>query len=89
MSVLNGWLWLIAAFGLAALELLAPGWVFMGLAGAVGVMAVLLLSGAWSGGLPLALVATALLSAVIWFALRRLAGRRKGAASTSDSDAVD
>ncbi|MFN3275793.1 MAG: hypothetical protein ACK41U_14115 [Paracoccus sp. (in: a-proteobacteria)] len=71
MSALNGWLWLIAA-----LELLAPGWVFMGLAGAVGVMAVLILSGAWSGGLPMALVVTALLSAVIWFALRRLAGPR-------------
>ena len=76
MSALNGWLWLVAALLIAAVELLLPGWIFMGLAGAVGIMAVLLITGVWTASLPVTLVVTALLSAVIWFALRRLVGVR-------------
>lgn len=76
MSALNGWLWLVAALVIAAIELLLPGWIFMGLAGAVGIMAVLLISGVWTATLPITLVVTAALSAVIWFALRRFVGVR-------------
>lgn len=76
MSALNGWMWLVAALVIAAIELLLPGWIFMGLAGAVGIMAVLLISGVWTATLPITLVVTAVLSAVIWFALRRFVGVR-------------
>jgi membrane protein implicated in regulation of membrane protease activity len=62
----NGWLWLIAALALAAIELLVPGWVFMGLAASVGLMGVLLLSGLWTAGLPVTLVVTALISALVF-----------------------
>ncbi len=58
---MNGWWWLIAAFVLAGVELLVPGWAFMGLAAAVGLMGILMLAGLWSAGLPLTLVVTALL----------------------------
>ena len=76
-SAMNGWLWLAAALLLAAVELLLPGWLFMGLAGAAGVMAVLLLSGLWTAGLPLTLLAAAALAAVIWLVLHRIAGPRR------------
>ncbi|SCY76686.1 NfeD family protein [Paracoccus tibetensis] len=76
MSALNGWLWLVAALVIATIELLLPGWIFMGLAGAVGIMAVLLITGVWTASLPVTLVVTAVMSAVIWFALRRIAGPR-------------
>ncbi len=89
MTVLNGWLWLVAALVLAAAELLLPGWILMGIAGAVGVMAVLLLSGVWTAGLPVTLVVTAVLSAVIWFALRRVAGTREGQVRIWDRDIND
>jgi inner membrane protein len=69
---MNGWLWLIAALALAAVELLVPGWVFMGLAASVGLMGVLLLSGLWTAGLPVTLVVTALISALAWLVFRRL-----------------
>lgn len=76
--MLNGWWWLIASLLLAALELFAPGWVFMGIAGAVAVMGLALLSGFWTASLPVTLIVTALLSGLIWYLLRRVAGVREG-----------
>ena len=70
--MMNGWLWLIAAFLLAGVELLVPGWAFMGLAASVGLMGVLLLTGLWTAGLPVTLVVMALLSALAWLVFRRL-----------------
>lgn len=84
--MLNGWLWIISALLLAALELFAPGWVFMGLAAAVGLMGVLLLSGFWTAGLGVTLVVTALLSGLAWLVLRRIVGVRKGQVRLWDRD---
>lgn len=87
--MMNGWLWLIAAFVLAGIELLVPGWVFMGLAAAVGLMGVLLLTGLWTAGLPVTLVVTALLSAVAWLAFRRLWPTSRGHRRIWDRDIND
>lgn len=89
MTLLDGWLWIIAALLLAALELLAPGWVFMGLAAAVGLMGVLLLGGIWTAGLGVTLVVTAVLSGLAWLVLRRIAGVRKGQVRLWDRDIND
>lgn len=70
----NGWLWIIAALVLALIELMLPGYIFMGIALAVALMGVALLAGLWTGSLPVALVVTAVLSGLIWFALSRLRG---------------
>ncbi|WP_295044582.1 hypothetical protein [uncultured Paracoccus sp.] len=83
---MNGWLWLIAAFVLAAIELLVPGWAFMGLAASVGLMGVLLLTGLWTAGLPLTLVVTALLSAGAWLLFRRLWPNSRGDKRVWDRD---
>ena len=74
----NGWLWLLAALLLAALELVVPAWAFLGIAAAVGLMGLALLAGIWAGGLPMALVVTAILSGVIWLVLRRAMGVQEG-----------
>lgn len=87
--MLNGWWWLIAALVLAALELFAPGWVFLGIAAAVAVMGLALLSGLWTAGLPVTLVVTAILSGVIWLLLRRLVGVREGQVRIWDRDIND
>ena len=73
-----GWFWIVAALVLAALELALPGWFFLGAAIAVGLMGVAQLIGLWAGGLPLALVITAILSGLIWLALRRIFGSSRG-----------
>ncbi|QRZ13000.1 hypothetical protein JWJ88_10540 [Paracoccus methylovorus] len=78
MSWANGWIWIIAALILAALELVLPGWFFLGLAGAVLLMGLALVLGLWGGGLPWALVVTAILTGVIWLVLRRVFGKNRG-----------
>lgn len=85
----NGWLWLIAALVLALLELLVPAWLFMGIAAATAIMGLALLAGLWTGGLPMALVVTAILSGVIWLALRRVGGPRDGQVRIWDRDIND
>ena len=70
----NGWLWVIAALLLALIELMLPGYVFMGVAIATALMGVALLAGLWTGGLPMALVVTAVLSGLIWLVLSRMRG---------------
>lgn len=87
--MLNGWYWLITSLILAALELAAPGWIFLGIAGAVAVMGLALLSGLWTAGLPLTLVVAAILSGVIWLLLRRLIGVREGQVRIWDRDIND
>ncbi|GHG25598.1 NfeD family protein [Paracoccus aerius] len=86
---MNGWWWLIAAFVLAGVELLVPGWAFMGLAAAVGLMGILMLAGLWSAGLPLTLVVTALLSALAWLLFRRLWPTSRGERRIWDRDIND
>ncbi|MFH5775236.1 NfeD family protein [Paracoccus sp. NGMCC 1.201697] len=75
---MNGWLWVIAALILGALEIVLPGWFFLGIALAVGLMGLALLVGIWTGGLPLALVVTAVLSGAAWLVLRRIFGSSRG-----------
>ena len=89
MSWENGWLWLIAAMVLGAIELFAPGWIFFGIAVSVAVMGLLLLAGVWTGGFPMALVTTAILSALIWLAMRRLVGVHAGQVRIWDRDIND
>ncbi|HWL58674.1 MAG TPA: hypothetical protein VNQ78_18630 [Paracoccus sp. (in: a-proteobacteria)] len=75
---MHGWVWIIAALILGALEIVLPGWFFLGIALAVGVMGLAILVGIWTGGLPMALVVTAALSGVIWLGLRRVFGSSRG-----------
>ena len=76
--MMNGWLWIALGLALAALELALPGWFFLGAASAVGSMGAALLVGVWTGGLPMALVVTAVLTGAIWLALRRIFGTSRG-----------
>ncbi len=87
--MLNGWVWLVAALILAGVEMILPGWVFLGIAGAVAIMGLALLSGIWTAGLPLTLVAAAILSGVIWYLLRRMVGVQKGQVRIWDRDIND
>jgi membrane protein implicated in regulation of membrane protease activity len=86
---MNGWLWIIVALVLAALELALPGWFFLGAAIAVGLVGLALLAGLWTGGLPMALVVTAILTGVIWLVLRRIFGTSRGEVKIWDRDIND
>ncbi|MDV4143976.1 MULTISPECIES: NfeD family protein [Shimia] len=84
------WLWIAAALGLAILETLAPGFVFLGFAIGVALVGLLLLIPSVTGwSLPLLLLIAALLSLVAWFILRRSFALRGSAPKTFDHDIND
>ena len=77
------WIWMIAGLSLAFLEVLVPGYIFLGFAlgaaatgVAIGVGGPLSL---WlSGSLPFALLFFAICSLVAWLVLRKVLGVRQG-----------
>ena len=77
------WLWVVAGLAIAVLELLLPGYVFVGLAlGSVGT-GLVLWSGVWpagwiGGSLANGLLVMAVLALAAWAALRLVVGVRKG-----------
>jgi inner membrane protein len=71
------WMWVAAGVAIGVLELLAPGYVFLGFAlGAVATGALVGLG--LLGSLALALAVFGGLSLVAWAAMRFLLGRRAG-----------
>lgn len=82
------WVWLAAGVGLGILEILAPGYVFLGFAIGASAVGGLLATGV-DIGLPILLVIFAFLSLVSWFALRKIFGIRKGQVKIWDRDIND
>ncbi|WP_264213170.1 NfeD family protein [Leisingera thetidis] len=83
------WVWGAAALVLGILEVLAPGFVFLGFAiGAATVGLLLALTGA-SWGLPLLLLVFAALSLAAWLILRRVFAMPEGQVKTFDHDIND
>lgn len=68
------WVWIVAGFGLGVLEILAPGYIFLGFAVGALLTGVLLGLGVLGGSLPLLLLVFAALSLVTWLVLRRVVG---------------
>lgn len=85
------WVWAVAALALATLEVLAPGFLFLGFAIGAALVAILLLVGgplasALAGSVPLTLVVFAVLSGIAWIALRKGVGVREGQVKHWDRD---
>lgn len=79
------WAWGALALVLAIVEMLLPGFIFLGFAlGAAGVALLLLLALPLS--LPLALLIFAGLSLIAWLGLRRAFALPRGQVKTFDSD---
>lgn len=82
------WMWVAAGVAIGVLELLAPGYVFLGFAlGAVATGGLVALGWVWS--FPVALAAFGALSLAAWAAMRRLLGRRAGHAKVITRDIND
>ncbi len=83
------WVWMAAALVMAILEVLAPGFVFLGFAiGALAVSLILLNTGLVLG-LPVLLLLFAGLSLVAWLALRRFFAMPKGQVKRFEGDIND
>lgn len=83
------WVWLSAAIILAILEVLVPGFIFLGFA--IGALAVsmLLLNTGLGLSLPVLLFLFALLSLLAWLILRRVFALPKGQVKYFEKDIND
>lgn len=83
------WVWIVAGFALGVLEVIVPGYIFVGFAiGAVIVGAGLGLS-VLGSSLPVLLLVFAVVSIVAWVVLRRTLGIRTGQVKLWDRDIND
>lgn len=80
------WVWMSAALILATLEVLIPGYIFLGFALGAAVMGVLILLGVSATGFALTLVIFAVLSLLSYIVMRRVFGLRKGQVKIWDTD---
>lgn len=82
------WAWVVLGFALGVLEILAPGYIFLGFAiGAVLTGAVVGLG--ISASLPALLLIFAIASLIAWLILRRTMGVREGQVKVWDRDIND
>jgi len=79
------WVWIAAALGLAILEVLAPGFIFLGFALGAAVVGILMGVGI-GASLPWLLVVFAVVSLISWIVMRRAFGIRKGQVKVWDRD---
>lgn len=80
------WVWVVAGFALGVLEVILPGYIFVGFAiGAVMVGAGLGI-GLLGGSVPVLLFVFALASLLAWYGLRRTMGVRRGQVKLWDRD---
>ncbi|MEJ6404246.1 NfeD family protein [Yoonia sp. 2307UL14-13] len=80
------WAWMSAALILATLEVLIPGYIFLGFAIGAGVMGLLILLGISAKGLALTLVIFATLSLISYLIMRKVFGLRKGQVKIWETD---
>lgn len=72
------WAWVVAGFGLGVLEVIVPGFIFLGFAIGAVLTGALIGFGVLTGGPALLLLVFAVLSLAAWLALRRTMGVREG-----------
>ncbi len=72
------WAWVVAGFALGVLEVIVPGFIFLGFAIGAVITGALIGVGILAGGPPLLLMVFAALSVVAWLGLRRVMGVREG-----------
>lgn len=83
------WVWMSAALALATLEVIIPGWIFLGFAVGSLTLGILLLVGLSGIGLPILLVVFAVLSLAAYLAMRKIFGLKTGQVKVWDKDIND
>ncbi|MDA7967231.1 hypothetical protein [Ruegeria sp.] len=86
---LTWWLWLAGALVLGILEILLPGFIFLGFAVGAAITGIILLIPGLTPGLPVLLLIFAVLSLVAWLVLRRMFALPHGQVKTFNHDIND
>lgn len=83
------WVWVVAGFGLGVLEVLVPGFIFLGFAIGAVLIGVLVGLGVLGANVPLLMLVFAVLSVAAWAVLRSTMGVRAGQVKLWDKDIND
>ena len=82
------WAWVVLGFALGVLEILAPGYIFLGFAIGAVLTGIVVGIGV-PAGLPALILIFAVASVVAWLVLRRTMGIREGQVKIWDRDIND
>jgi membrane protein implicated in regulation of membrane protease activity len=80
------WVWVVFGAALAVLEVLVPGFIFLGFAIGAALVGVLVLIGVLGGSVPVLVLVFAVLSLAAWLGLRRVVGVTEGQVKVWDKD---
>jgi len=80
------WVWVVFGVALGVLEVLVPGFIFLGFAVGAVLVGLLLLAGVLGGSVPVLALCFAVLSLVAFVVLRRMVGVTKGQVKVWDKD---
>ncbi|MBD1205938.1 MAG: hypothetical protein H9533_17620 [Rhodobacteraceae bacterium] len=83
------WIWVVAGFLIGVLEVVVPGYIFLGFAIGAVMTGIFLGLDILSGGPAFLFLTFALCSLVAWVALRRTMGVRRGQVKVWDRDIND
>ncbi|MGL5009321.1 MAG: NfeD family protein [Paracoccaceae bacterium] len=83
------WVWVVAGFALGVLEVLVPGYIFLGFAVGAVITGGLIGIGVLGSSLPVAILIFALASLAAWYGLRALFGKHEGQVKIWDKDVND
>ncbi len=83
------WAWIVLGFALGVLEILVPGFIFLGFAVGAVLTGLLVATGLVAAGPMALLLIFAVLSVIAWLALRRTMGIREGQVKVWDRDIND
>ncbi len=80
------WVWMSAALAMATLEVIVPGYIFLGFAAGAFFVGAMLLIGITGMSLPVMLVIFAVLSLIAFLAMRKVFGLKTGQVKIWDRD---
>ena len=80
------WVWVVAGVALAVLEVLVPGFVFLGFAISAVMVGVFVAVGLLGGSVPVLVLVFAVLALAAFVVLRRVVGVTKGQVKVWDKD---
>ncbi len=80
------WVWIVGGFALGVLEVLVPGYVFLGFALGAILTGILIGLGLLSASAPFMLLVFALASLGAWIVLNKTLGMQKGQVKVWDKD---
>ncbi len=83
------WVWVVAGFALGVLEVIVPGYIFLGFAAGAVLTGILIAAGVLGSSFTVAALTFALMSLAAWYLLRAALGKHDGQVKIWHKDVND